>query len=175
MDTSGPYSGDPDFLSPDAVRFTPVDPAAPPMPQDRSQVELVDLFGPPIHIYTRQDQIADGSLVVVPEGVAREAGFLFPVALTAGAWQDSVAWCEADTDRTGVPQDEAGRLWDVLWMTRHAIRRSVTGVASEVRVDLYRVPLDGGGREPLPTQLLALCGPGDDGEPVITIRLPHED
>jgi hypothetical protein len=65
-----------------------------------------------IHRYTRADAIRDGILVDVSEA-AREAGFKWPVALTAAAWGRCVA----------VPpgvlcQDEAGRLWDVLTMLR---------------------------------------------------------
>jgi hypothetical protein len=71
-----------------------------------------------IHRYTRAEAIADGVLIDV-SGVAREAGIRYPVALTAAVWRRCVA----------VPpgvrcQDEAGRLWDVLWLLRCAVGRS---------------------------------------------------
>ena len=46
---------------------------------------------------------------------------------------------------------------------------------SEIRYQLYRVPRGGRGVKPRLTMLKAICGPGDQGEPVITIMLPGED
>jgi type I site-specific restriction endonuclease len=43
-----------------------------------------EIFGEPIHSYTRADAFADGYLVDVTD-TAREAGFRFPVALTRAA------------------------------------------------------------------------------------------
>jgi phosphoribosyl 1,2-cyclic phosphodiesterase len=31
------------------------------------------------------------------------------------------------------------------------------------------------GSTPVPIEIKAVCGPGDDGEPVLTIMLPDED
>jgi hypothetical protein len=104
-------------------------------------------------------------LVDVTE-TAREAGIRFPVALTAAVWAECVAVPE------GVDgQDEAGRLWDVVWMTRCAIAMAPAGadtvpVRLHVRNDNVRPP---------PVTLKAVCGPGDDGEPVITVMRPDED
>ena len=134
--------------------------------------DLSDLFGPPISIYTRAEAIEDGSLVDVTE-TAREAGFTVPVAITAAAWADCVAWDDDDTKRHNTPQDEAGRLWDVLWMTRHACGRGSN--SDRVAVQLYRVPRTGTGHKARLTELQCLIGPGDDAEPVITITLPDED
>jgi hypothetical protein len=51
--------------------------------------------------------------------VAREAGIRYPVALTAAVWERCVRVSE------GVAcQDEAGRLWDVVWMLRCALGRA---------------------------------------------------
>ncbi len=71
-------------------------------------------FGAVIYAYSRAQALADGTLNDVSE-VAREAGFACPVALTSAAWCDCVAWSQADSQRQGY-QDEAGRLWDVLWL-----------------------------------------------------------
>ncbi|MGW4275758.1 DUF6573 family protein [Streptomyces seoulensis] len=92
-----------------------------------------------IHAYTRARALADGVLVAADAELAREAGFRVPVALTSAVWEGCVAWNEGDSERQ-TPQDERGRLWDVLTMARHAIRRSGGG---EVTVDLRRVPRDG--------------------------------
>ena len=74
-----------------------------------------------ISTYTRAQAIEDGMLVDVTE-TAREAGFRYPVAMTSAAWSDCVAWTDEDTQRQA-PQDESGRLWDVLWMAKQAARR----------------------------------------------------
>src|SRR5262249_21761116 len=80
-----------------------------------------DPFGEAIDTHSRARAVADGLLVEVCQEIAHEAGFTVAVALTAAAWGDCVAWSDADNQRTGACQDEQGRLWDVLWMTQHAI------------------------------------------------------
>jgi hypothetical protein len=113
------------------------------------------------------DALRDGVLIDV-SSTAREAGFKYPVALTAAAWAKCIA----------VPpgvfcQDEAGRLCDVLTMLRHAVR----GQGSDARGVRFGVHVRNDNRERTPplVRLKALCGPGDEGEPVITILLPDED
>jgi hypothetical protein len=69
-------------------------------------------------------------------------------------------------------QDEAGRLWDVLWLMVCAARRGAGG--PEVRFAV-RVRTDNRERTPPLVRLKAVCGPGDQGEPVVTIMLPTED
>jgi hypothetical protein len=119
-----------------------------------------------IHAYTRAEAIRDGVLIDVSK-TAREAGFRFPVALTWAAWERCVAV------PPGVEcQDEAGRLWDVVWLLRWAIGRSNGG--SEVRFGVH-VRNDNRDRMPPLVCLKALCGPGDQGEPVITVLMPEED
>jgi hypothetical protein len=39
----------------------------------------------------------------------------------------------------------------------------------------FTVAVQNDSGKPQPVRLKALCGPGDSGEPVITIMLPHED
>jgi hypothetical protein len=120
-----------------------------------------------IHRYTRAEAIRDGVLVDV-SATAKEAGFKFPVALTAAVW----AKCVVVPSRVQY-QDEAGRLWDVLMMLRFAIRGSTDG-ARLVRFGVH-VRNDNRDRTPPLVRLKALCGPGDRGEPVVTVMLPDED
>jgi hypothetical protein len=68
-------------------------------------------------------------------------------------------------------QDEAGRLWDVLWMLRCAIGRSDGG---RVVPFALHVRNDNRDRTPPLVRLKALCGPGDDGEPCVTVMMPDE-
>jgi hypothetical protein len=119
-----------------------------------------------IHRFTRADALRDGVLIDVTP-TAREAGFRFPVALTAAAWARCV------TVPPGVAcQDEAGRLWDILWMLLCAIRQGQSD--GEVRFALQVRNDNREGTPPL-VRLKALCGPGDQGEPVLTVMLPQED
>lgn len=132
---------------------------------------VTELFGKVIYRYTRAQAIEDGVLVDVSE-TAREAGFRWPVAMTSAAWADCVAWSEEDNHRQ-VYQDESGRLWDVLWMAFVAIRSANSG--TQLEYQLYRVPRDGRSVEARLTSLKLVCGPGDTGEPVVTIMLPGEN
>jgi hypothetical protein len=119
-----------------------------------------------IFSYTRAEAIADGVLVDVSK-TAREAGLKFPVALTSGVWAECVAVPE------GVEgQDEEGRLWDVLNMLCWAIRRGKGGDRVDFAVHVRK---DNAEKTPPLVRLYAVCGPGDDAEPVITVMLPHED
>lgn len=126
-----------------------------------------------IHRYTREAAIADG--VLIDAGAkAAEARFTIPVALTSAAWAEAVTW---DEKNHGM-QDEDGRLWDVLFMASMAIRRSRGRHAEpsdRLPFNLYRVPNNPDALEPTELELVAHVGGGDDGEPVITIMLPHED
>ena len=132
---------------------------------------VTELFGEVIYSYSRAQAIADGVLVDVTE-TAREAGFRWPVAMTSAAWADCVAWSDDDNHRQ-VYQDESGRLWDVLWMAFNAIHNAPGG--TQLEYQLYRVPRDGQSVEAQLTMLKLVCGPGDAGEPVITLMLPGED
>jgi hypothetical protein len=123
-----------------------------------------------IHTYTRAQALADGVLTAADAELACEAGSWF--RSPSAVWEGCVAWNDGDSERQ-VPQDERGRLWDVLTMARAAIRRG--GDGDRVTVNLRRVPRDGRTRQARPVQLVCAIGPGDHGEPVITIMEPHED
>ena len=124
-------------------------------------------FGPVIYSYTRKQAVADGVQVEVTK-TAQEAGIKFPMFLTRAVWDAYVAVPEGVTG-----QDEAGRLWDVVWMTRFAILRTHghtdrCPVALYVRNDNHRAKL---------VKLIAQCGPldMDDPSPAITVMMPDED
>ena len=120
-----------------------------------------------IYAYTRAQALEDAILVDVSE-MAKEAGIKFPVALTSAVYGKYV---EVSDGITG--QDEGGRLWDILWMLRCAARQCQEDA---LHFQLY---VRNHNRERLDYQdlvtLKALCGPGDQGEPVITVMLPAED
>ena len=129
-------------------------------------------FGPVISTYTRAQALQDGNLVDAGE-MASEAGFRWPVALTAAAWAECVAWSGTDSRRQ-TAQDESGRLWDVLFMAAYAIRIAA-GSGDQLLFPLYRVPRDGYSIKASEVVLKLVVGPGDAGEQVVTIMMPAED
>ena len=131
-----------------------------------------DGFGPLIYQYSRADAVADGVLIDVSV-MAREAGFKWPVAMTAAVWEDCVAWLQDDSARQ-TPQDEAGRLWDVLFLAAYAIR-TAPHTNSQLLFEILRVPRDERTTAAVRVALKLLVGPGDRGEPVVTVLLPSEN
>jgi len=118
-----------------------------------------------IHAYTRKQAIEDGTLIDVTV-TAKEAGFRLPVAITAAVYAEFVKVPEGV-----VCQDEAGRLWDVLFMCSLAARNAK---GSEI---LFALHVRNDNREETPplVKLKAVCGPNDDASPCVTIMLPDED
>src|SRR3954466_15113298 len=108
-------------------------------------------FGPIIYSYTRAQAVADGVQVEVTK-TAREAGISFPVFLTRGVFDSFVAVPPGVTC-----QDEAGRLWDIVWMLRFAILRARPG-ANRLPVALY---VRNDNRKARLVKLIAQCGPLD--------------
>ena len=127
----------------------------------------ITAFGPVVYSYSRAQAVADGVQVEVTK-TAQEAGIRFPVFLTRTVFDAYVA---VPPNSTG--QDEAGRLWDILWMLRFAIQRTSRGVqrlpfALYVRNDNRAAKL---------IKLIAMAGPLDidDPSPAITVMMPDED
>ena len=120
-----------------------------------------------IYAYTRAQAVADGVQVEVTK-VAAEAGIRLPVFLTRTVYDAYV------TVPPGITaQDEAGRLWDIVWMTRFAILRAKPGV-DRLPVALY---MRNDNRAAKLIKLIATCGPLDidDPQPAITVMMPDED
>jgi hypothetical protein len=124
-------------------------------------------FGSVIYSYTRAQAVADGVQVEVTK-TAQEAGIRFPVFLTRTVFDTYVA---VPPDVAG--QDEAGRLWDIVWMLRFAILRSRPGT-ERIPVALY---VRNDNRAARLIKLVATCGPLDidDPQPAITVMMPDED
>jgi hypothetical protein len=131
-----------------------------------------------IHRYTRADATADGALIdadTIEAGICASAGFTVPVAFTCAAWADTVAWNEDTEEAKGTftGQSETGRLWDVLTMARYAARQPSN--TSRVAFQVLRIAPEGPSTTARLADLTLHIGPGDAGEPVITITGPHED
>jgi len=56
---------------------------------------VTELFGEVVSSYSRARALEDGVLVDAG-AMAQEAGFKWPVAITAAAWSDCVAWSDVD-------------------------------------------------------------------------------
>ncbi|MEX2389232.1 MAG: DUF6573 family protein [Phycisphaeraceae bacterium] len=122
---------------------------------------------PVIYSYTRAQAIEDGVLVDLTEW-ARETGFVVPVACTSSVWHEYIVPPE-DTKAMG--QSERGRAHDVLFLLFHAIRHT----NREGNLIFYKVGFLMAGGKHRSVELKAHCGPGDQGEPVMTIMQKHED
>lgn len=129
----------------------------------KPQSDLTEIFGEVIHSYSRAQALEDGVLVDV-SSTAREAGWLWPVAVT------SALWSVIETiPRRHSYQSAEGRLWDVVWMASRAAKRSTGGDRMMFELILFR---EGSARKYV--QLLSVVGPGDSGEPVVTIGFPED-
>jgi len=128
---------------------------------------VTDIFGPVLYTYSRSQAVADGCQIEVSK-VAEEAGIRFPVFLTRAVYNRYIS---LPPDVTG--QDEAGRLWDLVWMLRFAIRKAQHGQA-RLPFALY---VRNDNKAPQLIKLVAMCGALDidDPQPAITIMLPDED
>jgi hypothetical protein len=124
-------------------------------------------FGNVIYAYTRKQAIADGVHVDISR-TATAAGIRFPVFITRTAFD---AYVTVPPNVSG--QDEAGRLWDVVWMLRFAIRKAAQG-HSRLPFALY---VRNDNRAPRLVKLVAMCGSldMDAPEPAITVMMPDED
>ena len=118
-----------------------------------------------ISIYTRAQAIEDGILIDVSE-LAKEAGFVVPIAVTNGVWSSIVVPPKKAKEQG---ECETGRLWDVLYIASLRIKE-----ATGTEVLFHILATKNRGTRKL-VQLKANAGPGDNGELVITIMLPNED
>ena len=134
------------------------------MSENPSQNPFED--APVIFQYTRAQAIEDGVLIDLTEW-AKETGFRFPVACTAAVWNGYIV----PTDKTReIGQSERGRVHDLLWMLFNAIRKHGDGDTVLFDVMFLQTP----DRHAV-VKFKSVCGPGDQGEPVITVMLPGED
>jgi len=119
-----------------------------------------------IYAYTRAQALEDGVLVDL-SGLAREAGFRWPLAVTRGVW-GVIEPCQ-ELKREG--QSVTGRAWDLLNVLRAELRTTQGGLEVRFAPHFLTEP----GRPPRQVAMRAVSGPGDDGEPVITVMMPDED
>ena len=121
---------------------------------------------PIIFSYTRAQAIADGVLIDVT-AQAREVGFKLHTVVTDSLFHNYIV---PPQGLEGEGQSVEGRLHDVLWMVLVAARKQSEGAYVETDV-LF---LMASGRQEK-VKVVAVVGPGDEGEAVLTIMLPGDD
>ena len=122
---------------------------------------------PIIYSYTRKQAIEDGVLVDLTEW-AKETGFTIPVACTATVWHKCI---EAQQNSENLGECDLVRSFVLLWTLLGAIRRHPESL-DMLMFELNYIDKD---NKPETIKLKAVCGPGDQSEPVITVMLPSED
>ena len=122
---------------------------------------------------SRAQAIEDGMLVDV--SLIEKTGFSYPVAVTRTVWERYIEWNPEDSKRQ-TSQDVYGRLHDILQMLKIAIRsKNDSTDVIFFRVNVVLRNSISRAKRPRLVKLKAICGPGDNEEPVITIMLPDED
>lgn len=130
---------------------------------------LSELFGEPIHVYTRAQAIEDGELVNLSDPASETASvcrqhFKHPIACTRAVFETM----RKAVENPRYCNDYAGILHDMLYMSK------VLGRQLDPSTVIFRVIIQGAGRSNYHDFKL-IVGPGDQAEPVITIMLPGED
>lgn len=131
-----------------------------------------------IYKYTRSEVIKDNVLYDVSK-IAQEAGIVFNTCITSSVHAELE---DIPTDRSYESYD--GRLWDLVYMLRYAIKQKKGENSNEIIFSLilnqkpeYRGikgKIKFEGKQPI-TQFKCICHGGDNGEPCLTIMNINED
>jgi len=118
--------------------------------------------------YTRQQAIDDGYLVDISDlPIRKEAGIKIPTAITRNLWDKAI---ETNEKEKSLGQSIDGRLWDVLWMMKIAMKlnQQPTDQLS------YKVSVQKENETHVEYDIIAHVGPGDNAEPVMTLMCPED-
>ena len=122
--------------------------------------------GDVVFTYTRKEAIEDGVLVDLTD-IAKESGFKVPVAVTDTVFH---TYLDPDEELKAYGQSLRGRIQDMLFMLYLSARKNTESIVL-FEVCFLLKP----GYDPETVSLKSVIGPGDEGEAVITVMLPHED
>lgn len=117
-----------------------------------------------ISSYTRADAIADGQLIEVDNAVLQEAGICLPATISVALF----AALEPTSKEEKIGQSFQGRLWDVLMVFR-AFAKDVEDNYMKFSIQMQ---VEDGMME---QEVVARCGPDDDGNPCLTFMTPGCD
>jgi hypothetical protein len=134
------------------------------MSNEKSIWEGVDV----ISAYSRAEAIDDGVLVDLMQGdmgkLCKEH-YKYPIACTSAVW----GLVEQSVSKPEHLNDVLGVLHDILTMSKNGHERSDDPSACQ-----FQVIITGTGNQDV-HDLKMRCGPGDEGEPVLTLMLVTED
>jgi hypothetical protein len=126
-----------------------------------------------ISTYSRRQAIEDGVLVDLRQGelndLINDAGFRWPIACTSTVF---FACIDLTPVARQAGNDIGGRLWDILQVMRHAVRKNGSEPTTELFFDVLVVR---DRTKPTLTKLKVVAGPDDDGRPCLTVMFPDED
>ena len=127
---------------------------------------MPEVEGELVATYTRAQALADGVLIDI-SAHATEAGIRVPTAVTLAVWNDYIQLTLA-AEKAG--NDISGRTRDIVGMCHGAAKRmpNTSELLFELDVVMDRI-------KPSRVALKAVIGPGDNGEPVLTILERDED
>lgn len=130
-----------------------------------------------IFSYTRADALSDGVLIELPS--SKNWGFKVPVAITAGAYGQCIAWNEPDPKLGEILRLREDMVLTCAMREARAHQRRMQAGKKERpdRIDFQveTIVQAGEGVEVRKVDLYMVIGPGDQGEPVGTIMLIGED
>lgn len=111
--------------------------------------------------YTRREALEDGVLYDLNKIIPiEESGYKYPIACTATVWGIINKVAKSKTTASSIE----GIVWDILWMSQKCKKKEwKTGCLFQVKIGKSW------------KMLKIECGPGDNGEPVLTIMFPEED
>lgn len=131
------------------------------------QSALQEFYGAPVSVYTRSQAIDDGYLIDLSE-TARGLGFKVPVAITSDAFVRCVHLERDEAEMLG--ESESQRVSRLLRVLLFKIRNTMNGSEDRCTFELAFQALKGGQSVEERAMIEATIGPGDDAEPVITIK-----
>lgn len=120
-----------------------------------------------IYSYSRAQAISDEILIDVT-AQAKEAGFKIHTVVTDNLFHSYIV---PPAGLEGEGQSIEGRLHDVFFVLLAAIQSS-KGATDYAEIDVLFVMAPGRQER---VKVIAVVGPGDEGEPVLTIMLPGDD
>lgn len=131
------------------------------------QSALIEFYGEPVSVYTRSQAIDDGYLIDLTE-TARGMGFKVPVAITSDAFVRCVHLEKEDAKVLGVTESQ--RVARLLRVLLFKIRNTMSGSENRCSFELTFQAVNSDRVVEDRAMIESTIGPGDDGEPVITIK-----
>jgi hypothetical protein len=123
--------------------------------------------GPIIYSYTRAQAISDGILADISD-IAKEEGFRYPTAVSSHLYYEVLNPSDA---LAAQGQSLQGRIWDMLTILRLSIKTQ----PDTSRLTFSPLFVMAPDSSPVPITIVSTVGPGDQGEPVLTLYLPGDD